>query len=953
MLRGGETIHRTVMHFDKQETDDERAAGEEAERRARASLDATFSAMGLCLPGREGDLSHDAREAAAGHDDDDDDDDLESSRADITTVAGIEGAAAGVPPESVRQAQAIVALEAARPRAQWSHTGTWVVDRKSSDTMDSVMIAMNVPWVFRRLAGSIEVTTVSEHSTLTRLTAADIAEAGVLQPPWSGAAAAVPAVTPGSPVNCWLMTDKTSMGVARTVWILDGCCRKRTGSDGKSILVRGWQVGAWSDAALPTAIALGESASVAAAAAASAVDPRSMEAACSVTRELLATLPAGSIVTETVLVDNLGVMIDAREILDGGRRLRSTMLVCKPGAGQVAGQRDATFIEPPSGRSVRILTNDGFVERETQASSALDKARDAIARWTAAAPGLTSTGSVGAPAASSPLATRTRSGTSDSASVASSAARAPIPPPSGAALALMTAAHVSASPAVDLSGSWVVDYGRSQEMTSVLSVLPKTFPVWRFLPDPGTRLQLHHTPWALSWQAADAAKATIAGPLRTFLDGNWRIVPVVRGAGADDSISLPFASAGATALAAAADRLRRLKTPFFPIRASQSIESGAIVIETRLLHSGEASDWVTRLVKTMKDAAASASSAPSASVYDPPAGTTVHEIITSANGDPSRLGHAITIVDSHGRSTTSILRYLVKEEAPEERLAAETLRRKHDEMQRRYEEERRRLVAASSASAESVAESHDDDGDDELPTEERSSSSAGADAGGPGSSRRGDLTRRNMEALLEAAVKDFYGDDATVELVGDKAVVSKGKEATDEDRRRQRAQWWRTVWGEVAVFITLALLAVAAAGMPGRSRLEGVLIVLCAWILYAIIIKLPCIARRGETMRDRIQRISEHGAGDGLDDAATAQMLADAAALAIRAARDRSERRQLSRNQRDDDGEDDDDADADAHDSRSDGDQPTRAGLAPARGGVRVPAAVRRRSSRNPASDRE
>lgn len=87
-----------------------------------------------------------------------------------------------------------------RARFAAALAGSWVVDRAHSDSMDDMLTLMGLPWVARKLAGSLEVTAVTK---------------------------------PAPDCSVIDTEDVSSMGVTRTHYALDNTTHAATGSDGR------------------------------------------------------------------------------------------------------------------------------------------------------------------------------------------------------------------------------------------------------------------------------------------------------------------------------------------------------------------------------------------------------------------------------------------------------------------------------------------------------------------------------------------------------------------------------------------------------------------------------------------------------------------------------------------------------------------------------------------------
>jgi len=368
----------------------------------------------------------------------------------------------------------------------------------------------------------------------------------------------------------------------------------------------------------------------------------------------------------------------------------------------------------------------------------------------------------------------------------------------------------------DFSGSWFLDAGRSDSTSSLLRRLPRGSGSRRFVTESETRVEFHATPWALTWETSSPKGMH---RIHLFLDDKWH----------------PVVCAGSGSASGAVE-------PVLPVRASQNSKNGDITIQTRLLSPGEVREW-----KELND------KSPSGDATPPPA-TTIHELLSRIDNDRSRASHLMTVVNRDGESVAVAHRFLQREENADERLAAEVIERKHDEEKRKLEEELRKRA------------------------EEAESPEKGEEGIGAGL-RKGGILREDLETLLKAAAKDYYGDDADIELVGEQAILKRGSKYTEEAAQRQRRQKARAFFGDVAIFLALVVAAAWVGAIPNLNKAEAMTVMAAGWLLYAILSKMDCITHRGETARDRLDRLVDEGTDD---DAATAQMLAEAAALALR-----------------------------------------------------------------------
>lgn len=788
ILEAGDVTYEGRFFFDKLETESEMKAAEKAELAARTLATRQWASLGLgAAPTAETEAA-----GPTSHDEGDLPDE-----------------------EEVQQARRRLRLHERLPPAEWDQSGCWLADFSESEPGVPVLAAMGVPWILRGTVASLKITTDAYLRSASPPTALELREAGTVI---HGEAWGAPGV--------WCTLDRTSYGDSRSIFLLDGACRRRTGADGKHLYARAWQVG------------VGRSALDEDEDEAEAWSCEGLDVAGPGTLRVLAKAPQGAIVTESVVSASVGqiIVVEARHPIEGGRRAVSVVSVFKPvpgASGGAEGYGAGEYEEEPEASQRRVLDNLGFEEREKALREAIAAAESIVARFGAAATAdagaAESEGDREAKAAAgrgvegleSPACER-RGSDSSSALGALGAASTPAgrarssAPSSGAG---GPAGRVStALDRLDLSGQWRVDHGRSQPLRRAIGgTTAKLAAVLE--PRLGTpaqgKLVAHHTAWQLRLHQMGPAGA-VAHSCSLLLDGAWHAVP--HGPGGRGA-------------------------PYLPVKATQEA-SGMVAIETRL---------------------ALLERPPADESLPPPRGASLHEAISQGGRGRSSVTQALTLVNQGGEVVGEAVRVLLREEREEERLLAESLGRRRAE----EEAERERLAAAAAAEAAEEA-----GGGDES-TEE------GVDEGGGESGRRMQRhTRQGMELLLQSAVKDFFGERASVTLADGKAVLR--LPARDEREASEvRQQGWRRAIGQVGLLTGVLAMAVILAMMPSLNKLEAVAVMACGMVLYAVAACMPCIEERGATARSSIVRRAQQRMEAGDEEGATEALLAEAAARAL------------------------------------------------------------------------
>lgn len=267
--------------FNRVETDDERHAAEAAEESARLMLAHQAAALSLLSGGSAGGLVPSSWKNAP------------------APAVGGAGAAAVPTPKAATSAPAVAAdakSESAAAAPPVTHaapasaalgadpfpsdrvptadfSGSWLLDRTRSDTLDAMLTLMGVPWIARKIANSIEITAVMRHDVLAATAVAE---------------------------------DHSSMGITSNEYAFDGKPKNVTSKEGKTSVVTASLI------PVPWPIVEGP-------------QPRSATA--------LAENPtvgaSGCIRISTVLPDGAGETIDTRCVVEGGRTLRQLMVYKK------------------------------------------------------------------------------------------------------------------------------------------------------------------------------------------------------------------------------------------------------------------------------------------------------------------------------------------------------------------------------------------------------------------------------------------------------------------------------------------------------------------------------------------------------------------------------------------------------------------------------------------------
>jgi len=614
----------------------------------------------------------------------------------------------------------------------------------------------------------------------------------------------------------WSTVDRTSMGESRALFVLDGRCRRRDTDKGPMYL-RAWQAGA--RAALRRALGRGEEGEE--------EEGEGPDAAVGATAAILSGAPDGAVVIETVLGQSAGhvAIVEVREPLDGGRRGRATVRVFGPAKGAATGIKGRgadRFEEEPRATQVKVLDNGGYDGREKEAEAALARARETVEAAERAGGAAAETGEE-EEAGGGTAAAKTRPAAHRPPAPGSVASSADRPTGSGSVLPGRPAARASSAlDCLDLSGRWRLDEGRSQPVEAAIGGATPGLAALlrpRLCPPPRGFVSMHHTESKLQWDLRGASSPA-SHRWAALLDGKWRHV------GHGD------AGRGG---------------PFFPVRASQA-ESGAVTVETRLVLARRRSSGVV----------------------EAPPGPTLRESMYQPADDRSEVWHIITLVAPTGEEVGVAQRRLLREESAEERMlgAAQARRRAEEEAARRREAEE--AAAAAEASAREGYQGGDEDGEDEEDED--------GEEGAGGRLSRG--TRRGMQTLLQAAVKDFFGDDAGVSVEGGRAVL-RLPPRDERERATLEARCMRQCVGEVGLFFGILTMALLVSLSPSLSKAEAVLAMGCAMLVYAVASATPCIRNRGEGRRQTMLRRVRERMEAGDEAGATDALLAEAAARTL------------------------------------------------------------------------
>jgi hypothetical protein len=682
-----------------------------------------------------------------------------------------------------------------------------------------VLAAMGVPWILRGTVASLKIVTDAYLRVAAAPTALELREAG--------------AVLHGSAWECpgvWCTLDRTAYGDSRSIFLLDGACRKRMGADGKPIYARAWQVG------VPRGV-LGETGGLADRSGEVAWTTDGLDVAGPGTITVLNDSPDGAIVTESVISASVGeiLVVETRHPIEGGRKALSAVSVFKPVDGATGGSEGygaGEYKAEPEASQRRVVDNLGFDERESArteankaAQSILDRHHAAITQAAAAA--AASPGPERPSGAASRLddgspAVRERRGSDASGSTSSPSGRARSSARSSSGAAGPAGRVSTALDRMDLSGQWRVDPGRSQPLGRVVMGMTTKLAAAlqpRLVTPTSGKLRVHHTAWQLRLQQTTSAGACVYD-CALLLDGSWHAVS--HGPGGKGA-------------------------PYLPVKATQEA-SGLVSIETRL----------SLLAKKPVDES-----------KPPPAGPSLHEAISQGGRGRSSVNHAITLVTEGGEVVGDAARVMLREETAEERILAQSLLRRRAE-----EEAERARMAEEAAAATAAAEAT-------TSTGIGSDGDAGAAASGEdtaGRMRRG--TREGMETLLQSAVKDFFGTRASVSLVDGKAVLS--LPARDErEAAEMRMQGWRRSIGQAGLLTGVIAFAMIVAMMPSLNKFEAVAVMACGMIVYAVGACMPCIQNRGLSGRSSIVRRAQERMEAGDEEGATEALLAEAAARAL------------------------------------------------------------------------
>jgi len=628
LYRDGSCVSRVRRVWAKVETPEQARAGSEAEGRAREmlALDAVAAAGvgafggGSTTAGKGGLPGRGVSRWSAAYD----------IPVDHYVLTGGGGAAAP-PPSSPQAAQSSRGGTGATQRSSGAAhrsafglnlSGRWEIDSARSNSMGPLLKALGVPWLARSMAESLRISTTMRHTSLPPSDPAqhsDPAEGHGEEErkPSSGVSD-----TPLAPFCGGLtLKDVSSLGTNVSHLVLDGVPRRRTGDDGKSILIcatpltpaevymppphtpfghlstdsalpeaasdpfanlaladlppvneagtaaaatslatlgkeeelvggaidwptpqedprhtlRG-TVLRWADAAaaasaappspaVDAATAAGgtrdaEAGSTAAAAAGGAADVGADEAQVAASgagdgdTTAATPLPAAPVAVRivTVLTDNQGVTVDTRQLLDGGRAMRSTTDLYTPGCQLAC-------------RMVRVSTNEEFGGPWLQVPAtgeALEGAQgddeggpyedDAGGVPGIDAPAVSVAGSHGV---SSPLARSAsfRSGASGGGGSMSD---------EGGSDSDDQPVEDEMSAAVNFSGKWRIDWGRSQRLDDFLSSVGVSWLARKVVSGLDVTYEIDHTPveWCIK-ESSNLGKFTH----KLLADGRFHMVP--------------------------------------------------------------------------------------------------------------------------------------------------------------------------------------------------------------------------------------------------------------------------------------------------------------------------------------------------------------------------------------------------------------------------------------------
>lgn len=409
--------------FNRLETDDERHAAEAAEESARLMLAHQAAALSLLSGGSAGGL-------------------VPSSWKNATVKApALGGAGAAVAPAThgaetvpahqlpvtatvkpAAPAAADAAAAATGPRADSASTaaavadpfpgdrvptadftGSWLLDRTRSDTLDAMLTLMGVPWIARKIANSIEITAVMRHEVLAATLVAE---------------------------------DHSSMGITSNEYTFDGKPKNVTSKEGKTSVVTATLV------PVPWPVVEGP-------------QPRSAAALA----ENPTTGASGCIRISTVLPDGAGETIDTRCLVEGGRTLRQLMVYKK-------GDKTATLMRFLRNDKFDAAKYEESVARvrqhyDAKAAAAAAPASGGAGASAAAEPSVaaTSDGSAGSAAAVAAVSAAT-----PAAEDVAPTAGAVTAPAAAAVPADVPAASALDPCFVSVGGYWTVDTGRSDPL---------------------------------------------------------------------------------------------------------------------------------------------------------------------------------------------------------------------------------------------------------------------------------------------------------------------------------------------------------------------------------------------------------------------------------------------------------------------------------------------------------
>ena len=623
LYRDGVCASRVRRVWTKVETPEQARAGVEAEARARQmlALDAVAAAGvgafggGSTTAGKGGLPGGGVSRWSAAYD----------IPVDHFVLTGGGGAAAP-PPSSPQAAKAKRGAAGATQRSSGDArrsafgvnlSGRWEIDSGRSDSMGPLLKALGVPWLARSMAESLRISTTMRHAALPPSDPAqhtDPAEGHGEEErkPSSGVSD-----TPLDPF-CGSLTlkDVSSLGTNVSHLVLDGVPRRRTGDDGKSILIcavpltpaevyleppftplghlpedgdipqaaaapfpdlalgdlppvckagtaaaatclaalgkeEGLVGGAiewpapqgdprhilrgtalrWADDAaaaaagspsVPAPVEGGVTSAAGGTAEAAAAMPPAASGAGGVSDATAAAdsgsaLPAPPIAIRiiTVLTDNQGVTVDTRQLLDGGRALRSTTDLYTPGCQLAC-------------RMVRVSTNEDFAGAWLQVpASGAEEAPIGVEEGLDGDDG-ESTGAAGGDDAPLHIGGGSQSGGVSSPLVRSGSFRSGIS--GGGSLSDGSASDGDSdgpmedemSAAVNFSGKWRIDWGRSQRLDAFLSSVGVSWLARKVVSGLDVSYEIDHTP--VEWCIKEASSlGTFTHKL--LADGRFHMVP--------------------------------------------------------------------------------------------------------------------------------------------------------------------------------------------------------------------------------------------------------------------------------------------------------------------------------------------------------------------------------------------------------------------------------------------